>query len=74
MSKTCFFIGMTAELSLTGYIIFYMKRSQSITDGTAHWSYYAHLGLIFLQSTQDTNQPAKCTKWEVTCSLPNRFP
>lgn len=65
---------MKAELSLTGYKILYMKRSsQSITDGTAHWS-YAHLRLIFPQSTQDKNQPAKSTKWEVTRTLSKKVP
>lgn len=74
MSKTCFFIGMKAEISLTRYIIFYIKRSsQSITDETAHWS-CAHLRLVFLIFTQDTNQPAKCTKWEVTHILPKEVP
>lgn len=66
--------GMKVELSLTGYKILYMKRSsQSITDGTAHWS-YGHLRLIFLQSTQDTNQPARSTKWKVTHTLPKKVP
>lgn len=74
MSKTCFFIGMKAEISFTRYIIFYIKRSsQSITDEIAHWS-CAHLRLIFLIFTQDTNQPAKCTKWEVTHILPKEVP
>lgn len=49
-----------------------LRNPQPIADGNAYQG-CAHLRLIFLQSTHDTNQPAKCTKLKVPHSPPKEI-